>query len=65
MAAAADPAPPGLPKGMGKMAIIIPVMLYARKLDGEDPDTVTMLRLIYGVVQVLCFAMLGYMFRYG
>ena len=55
-------AAPGMPKGIGKMALIVPVMLYARKLDSEDEDVVFQLRVAYGVMQVLCFLVLGYMF---
>jgi hypothetical protein len=33
---------------------MLPVMLAARKLDGEDPKVVNLLRLAYGGVQVCC-----------
>jgi len=38
---------------INKMFVMLPVMLAARKLDGEDPDVVFMLRCAYGVVQTL------------
>lgn len=34
-----------------KMFVMLPVMLAARKLDGEDPDVIFMLRCAYGAVQ--------------
>ncbi|GMH46260.1 hypothetical protein TrRE_jg596 [Triparma retinervis] len=37
---------------MAKLAVMLPVMLYARKLDSEDPQVVLYLRVAYGVVQV-------------
>ncbi|GKY93922.1 hypothetical protein MPSEU_000359100 [Mayamaea pseudoterrestris] len=37
-----------------KMFIMLPVMFLARKLDGEDPNIVFLLRVVYGVVQVIC-----------
>lgn len=33
---------------------MLPVMFAARKLDGEDPQTIYWLRIVYGVVQTLC-----------
>jgi len=33
---------------------MLPVMLAARKLDGEDPSTVNMVRIAYAAVQVVC-----------
>lgn len=33
---------------------MLPVMLVARKLDGEDPNTVYMVRFAYAAVQTLC-----------
>ncbi|GMI12320.1 hypothetical protein TrVE_jg7502 [Triparma verrucosa] len=44
--------------GMGKMFVMLPVMLYARKLDAEDPNTVLLIRCAYGVVQALTFTIL-------
>lgn len=37
-----------------KMFVMVPVMLAARKIDGEDPNIVYWLRISYGVVQTLC-----------
>ena len=34
-----------------KMFVMLPVMLAARKLDGEDPDIIFLLRCVYGAVQ--------------
>lgn len=36
-----------------KMFVMLPVMLAARKLDGEDKDIIFMLRCIYGAVQAI------------
>ena len=33
---------------------MVPVMLAARKLDGEDPMTIYYLRIAYGCIQFLC-----------
>jgi len=37
-----------------KMFVMLPVMLAARKLDGEDPATVQMVRIAYGTIQTIC-----------
>jgi len=37
-----------------KMFVMLPVMFAARKLDGDDPNIVHMLRIAYGVVQTCC-----------
>ena len=37
-----------------KLFVMLPVMLAARKLDGEDPGTLQMVRIAYGVVQTVC-----------
>jgi len=34
-----------------KMFVMLPVMMAARKLDGEDPNIVFLLRCCYGAVQ--------------
>ncbi|KAL3923962.1 MAG: hypothetical protein SGILL_001337 [Bacillariaceae sp.] len=46
--------------GFGKLAIMIPVMLAARKIDAEDPTTVQWLRIAYGSVQSLCVLIVLY-----
>jgi len=43
-----------------KMMIMIPVMLAARKLDSEDPGTVKLLRICYGVMQTICVLIVMY-----
>lgn len=37
-----------------KMFVMLPVMFAARRLDGDDQQTVYWLRIAYGVVQTLC-----------
>jgi hypothetical protein len=46
--------------GFNKMFVMIPVMLLARKLDGEDPTTIYWLRCAYGGVQALCVLVVVY-----
>jgi hypothetical protein len=46
--------------GFGKMLVVLPVMLAARKLDGKNADTVRYVRLAYGIVQSLCFMIVLY-----
>lgn len=46
-----------------KMFVMLPVMLAARKLDGEDPNVIFMLRCIYGAVQTI--AVLTVLFIYA
>jgi hypothetical protein len=43
-----------------KMFIMIPVMLAARKLDNDDPNTVLTLRILYGVIQGICVCIILY-----
>jgi hypothetical protein len=43
-----------------KMFVMLPVMMAARKLDGEDPNIVFLLRCGYGAVQA--FALLLVLF---
>jgi len=38
-----------------KMFVMLPVMLAARKLDGEDDNIIFLLRCCYGVVQSIAF----------
>jgi hypothetical protein len=40
--------------GFNKMFVMVPVMLAARKIDGEDPTVVYWLRVSYAVVQTFC-----------
>lgn len=44
------------------MIVMIPLMLAARKLDGEDPDVVFMLRCAYGAVQGLILLAVLYVY---
>ena len=46
--------------GFNKMFVMLPVMLAARKLDGEDPNVVSMIRLAYGVMQAVCLVTVLY-----
>lgn len=39
---------------VNKMFIMLPVMFLARKLNAEDPQTVFLLRAVYGIVQLIC-----------
>jgi len=60
MSGAANPvAPKG---GFNKLFVMIPVMLAARKLDGEDPTTVNYLRIAYGSMQSICVLIVLYTF---
>jgi len=43
-----------------KMMVMLPVMLAARKLDSEDPKTVHLLRICYGVMQTICVLIVLY-----
>lgn len=45
-----------------KMFVMLPVMLAARKIDGENPDTVFMLRCAYGAVQSLIVLLVAYIY---
>ena len=55
--------PPGQPKGgFNKLFVMLPVMLAARKLDAEDPQTVQYLRMAYGSMQSLCVLVVLYTF---
>lgn len=44
------------------MFVMVPVMLAARKLDGEDPNIVFLLRCSYGTVQFLIFLITAYVY---
>lgn len=55
--------PPGASKGgFNKLFVMLPVMLAARKLDAEDPQTVQYLRIAYGSMQTLCILVVLYTF---
>jgi len=43
-----------------KVFVMLPVMLAARKLDGEDPNIVYWLRLAYGILQTCCVLVVAY-----
>lgn len=45
-----------------KMFVMLPVMLAARKIDGENPDTVFMLRCAYGAVQSIIVLLVAYIY---
>lgn len=45
-----------------KMFVMLPVMLAARKLDGEDPNIVYMLRIAYFSVQCCVILLVAYVF---
>eukprot|EP00934_Nitzschia_sp_Nitz4_P001041 Nitzschia sp. Nitz4//scaffold9_size221794//146107//147480//NITZ4_001366-RA/size221794-snap-gene-0.189-mRNA-1//-1//CDS//3329561061//1041//frame0 len=45
---------------VNKMFIMLPVMFAARKLDGEDPQQVFLLRVAYGLVQFLSLLVVLY-----
>lgn len=45
-----------------KMFVMLPVMLAARKLDGEDPQTVYLLRCAYGTVQACIVLLVAYVY---
>ena len=60
MAGLANPAAPK--GGFNKLFVMVPVMLAARKLDAEDPDTVNYLRFSYGCMQSICVLIVLYTF---
>eukprot|EP00568_Trieres_chinensis_P002331 CAMPEP_0183296550 /NCGR_PEP_ID=MMETSP0160_2-20130417/4050_1 /TAXON_ID=2839 ORGANISM="Odontella Sinensis, Strain Grunow 1884" /NCGR_SAMPLE_ID=MMETSP0160_2 /ASSEMBLY_ACC=CAM_ASM_000250 /LENGTH=361 /DNA_ID=CAMNT_0025458171 /DNA_START=77 /DNA_END=1162 /DNA_ORIENTATION=- len=45
-----------------KMFVMLPVMLAARKIDGEDPNIVFMLRCGYGSVQIVILLLVAYIY---
>lgn len=47
---------------VNKMFIMLPVMLAARKLDGENPLVVYWLRIAYGCVQFLSVCVVLYVY---
>eukprot|EP00565_Helicotheca_tamesis_P005603 CAMPEP_0185724866 /NCGR_PEP_ID=MMETSP1171-20130828/1229_1 /TAXON_ID=374046 /ORGANISM="Helicotheca tamensis, Strain CCMP826" /LENGTH=356 /DNA_ID=CAMNT_0028392815 /DNA_START=107 /DNA_END=1177 /DNA_ORIENTATION=- len=48
--------------GFNKMFVMLPVMLAARKLDGEDPNTIFLLRCAYGAVQAIMIVLVLYIY---
>lgn len=46
--------------GFNKMFVMVPVMLAARKLDGEDPTVIYWLRVAYFSVQALVIILVAY-----
>lgn len=45
-----------------KMFVMLPLMFAARKLDGEDPNIVFMLRCSYGIIQGLILLAVFYLY---
>jgi hypothetical protein len=43
-----------------KLFVMLPVMLAARKLDGEDPNIVYWLRVAYGALQLCCVILVAF-----
>jgi len=58
----ANAAPPAAKGGFNKLFVMVPVMLAARKLDAEDPNTVHWLRIAYGSMQSICLLVVLYTF---
>lgn len=46
--------------GFNKLFIMLPVMLVARKLDGEDPTTIYWLRVAYAAIQSITLLIVIY-----
>lgn len=55
-----DPSGNASKGGFNKLFVMLPVMLAARKLDAEDPQTVQYLRIGYGCMQTLCVLVVLY-----
>eukprot|EP00804_Cyclotella_cryptica_P014623 CCRYP_012647-RA/>CCRYP_012647-RA protein AED:0.04 eAED:0.04 QI:189/1/1/1/1/1/3/735/355 len=47
---------------VNKMFVMLPVMLAARKLDGEDPNIVFLLRCLYGAVQTIALILVLFVY---
>ncbi|KAL3758613.1 hypothetical protein ACHAWU_008367 [Discostella pseudostelligera] len=45
-----------------KMVVMLPVMLAARKLDGEDPNVIFYLRCLYGFVQTIAVMLVVFIY---
>jgi hypothetical protein len=43
-----------------KLFVMLPVMLAARKIDGEDPNVVYWLRVAYATIQALCVLVVAF-----
>jgi hypothetical protein len=43
-----------------KLFVMLPVMLAARKIDGEDPNNVYWLRVAYATIQAICVIIVIY-----
>jgi hypothetical protein len=43
-----------------KLFVMVPVMLAARKIDGEDPNIVYWLRVAYCTIQAICTLIVVY-----
>jgi hypothetical protein len=59
----------GLPTGggldlpaMNKMFVMIPVMLMARNISGDDPVTINYVRIAYGLAQIVCLSAAIYVY---
>lgn len=48
--------------GMSKMLVLLPVMFAARKIDGEDPNVVFLLRCTYFTVQAVVVLVVAYIY---
>lgn len=48
---------------INKLMVMLPVMLAARKLDGEDPKIVFALRCTYSAIHTIIVLMCVYMFQ--
>ena len=44
------------------MAVMLPVMLLARKLDSEDVNQVQAIRIAYGCIQAICVLVVLYVY---
>ena len=45
-----------------KLFVMLPLMLAARNIDGEDPNTVYLLRVAYGAIQLCCALLVIYVY---
>ena len=49
--------------GFNKMFIMLPLMFATRKLDGEDPQIIFLLRCAYGTVQSIILLITIYVYK--